>query len=146
MTKFNIRRIALSILVGILGIGLFLPMIIQSYTLKQIEKLQFVSLREFSEEEKQKLYLFESLDGDYAKFRLLARVITCESLWQAAAYNPKSKDWGLFQINQALWDKKADELGLNYKDAWQDNIQMGLHIYHTQGIKAWDWSKNCWQK
>lgn len=123
--------------------GLFLPIAVQSYVLKKTDQLQPVSLKEFTSEEQQKLYLFNQVS--VKEYRLLKRVINCESRWQTNAYNSKSKDYGLFQINGRSWDKKAKELGYEYKTDWQDNINFGLWIYRNYGIRQWNWSKSCWE-
>lgn len=46
-------------------------------------------------------------------------------------------DWGIFQINEPTWDKKAQELGLNYKNSAEDNLQMAKYILEVQGKEAW---------
>ena len=142
MIKLNIRKLVKVAIVGGLAVGLFLPIAIQSYVNLKSSSYQAIGLRKLSEQEQQKLYLFNQVSGEY---RLLSRVINCESRWQANAYNSKSKDYGLFQINSRSWDKKAKELGYNYKTDWQDNINFGLWIYRNYGIRQWNWSKNCWK-
>jgi hypothetical protein len=48
-----------------------------------------------------------------------------------------STDWGLFQINDKSWDKRAAELGYDYKNNAYDNILMGFVVYKEQGLTAW---------
>jgi hypothetical protein len=48
-----------------------------------------------------------------------------------------TNDSGLFQINNRAWDKKALELGLDYKNSEDDNIEMAKYILEHQGINAW---------
>ncbi len=48
-----------------------------------------------------------------------------------------TKDFGLMQINQLVWDDKAKELGLDYKNNLEDNLKMARHIYEVQGKTAW---------
>lgn len=104
-------------------------------------------LREFSPNEIYKLYLFDELNGNWKQFRLLSAVIQCESGWNEMAWNKKSNDFGLFQINYKTWNNKALELGLeNYTDYWKDNLDMGIWIYKNSGIQNWNWSKFCWSK
>lgn len=103
-------------------------------------------LRPLTEKEILQLYLFEAVKYDVQKYNLLKRIITCESRWDIMAYNEKSGDYGLFQINEKWWDKKAKELGFeNYKDNWKENIQLGIWIYENYGKKPWNWSRMCWK-
>jgi len=103
-------------------------------------------LRPLTEKEILQLYLFEAVKYDVQKYNLLKRIITCESRWDIMAYNKKSGDYGLFQINEKWWDKKAKELGFeNYKDDWKENIQLGIWIYENYGKKPWNWSRTCWK-
>lgn len=48
-----------------------------------------------------------------------------------------STDWGAGMINDRTWGKKAEELGLDYKNNEEDNLKMTKHIFTTQGIGAW---------
>ena len=146
MKKLNIRRLVSVSSVGGVAVLLFVPIIVQSYL--NLKELSYpaIGLRELSEIEQQKLFLFNELGGNYREFSLLNKVINCESRWKTDAYNPKSKDYGLFQINQKSWDKKAKEMNLNYKENWEDNMKLGVWIYKNSGIQNWNWSKKCWSK
>ena len=48
-----------------------------------------------------------------------------------------TRDFGLTQINEKTWDKKAKEMGLDYKGSMIDNIKMAKHIYDVSGKNAW---------
>jgi len=48
-----------------------------------------------------------------------------------------TRDFGLTQINEKTWDKKAKELGLDYKGSMIQNLQMARYIYDVQGKNAW---------
>lgn len=84
----------------------------------------------------------EQAFGDKAD--LMLKIALCESSLRQDICNPKTPDCGLFQINETSWGEKAKELGLDYKNSVDDNIQMAKHILDTQGIKAWNPSKSCW--
>jgi hypothetical protein len=98
-------------------------------------------LRELTEIEQQKLFLLEHTN--YETFKKLNVIFWCESKWKQSAYNPKTKDWGIIQANEATWDKVAQSLGLDYKNSWQDNLLLGIHILKVQGYAAWSWSVDC---
>ena len=126
------------------------------YGIKMIEKMvtaevkmaeaTTVILRPLTEKEILQLYLCEQVGYNVKDYNILKRIITCESQWDIMAYNSKSNDYGLFQINQRYWEKKAKELGLeNYKDDWKENIQLGVWIYKNSGLFNWNWSKSCWK-
>ena len=126
------------------------------YGIKMIEKMVLVEakmveattavLRPLTEKEMLQLYLYEQVDYNIKDYNILKRIITCESQWDITAYNEKSGDYGLFQINKRYWEKKAKELGLeNYKDDWKENIQLGVWIYKNSGLFNWNWSKSCWK-
>ena len=106
---------------------------------------QMTTLRELTDIEKYKLFLLESLDYNVNEYHLLSKVVWCESKWKPDNYNPRTDDYGLFQINASVWDEKAEELGLDYKNNWQDNIKLGIWIFKNSGIKNWLASKKCWQ-
>ena len=108
---------------------------------------QDVVLRDLTPNEIYRIYLFEQLNGNWKQYRLLSAIINCESNWDEMAYNKKSGDFGLFQINYKTWNNKAIELGLeNYTDYWRDNLDLGIWIYKNSGIQNWNWSKSCWSK
>ena len=75
--------------------------------------------------------------ADYMK-----RIANCESGMRqfdsaGNTITSPTKDHGLFQINERSWDKKAKELGLDYKNSVDDNIKMAQYILEIQGRKAW---------
>ena len=57
----------------------------------------------------------------------------------------KSVDIGKYQINNALWGKKAKELGLDLT-LEKDNEAFAIYLYKTYGTEPWVWSKKCWNK
>lgn len=116
--------------------------IIPFATLNPPEQLP-VQIRQLTETEKAKLYLFQKTGYDFAKYKKLEKIITCESGFDIEAYNPKSKDSGLFQINFSAWDKRAKKLGLDYKNSWRDNISLAFVILDEQGVRAWKASYKC---
>ena len=131
-------------LIGLLG-GMYVAGKMVLAEAKMVEATTAV-LRPLTEKEILQLYLFEAVKYDVQKYNLLKRIITCESQWDITAYNEKSGDHGLFQINEKWWDKKAKELGFeNYKDDWKENIQLGIWIYENYGKKPWNWSRMCWK-
>ena len=73
---------------------------------------------------------------------VMVRVASCESGLKQFTQSGQvvmshTRDFGLMQINEKVWDVKAKELGLNYKNSLEDNLKMARHIYDVQGKKAW---------
>ncbi len=128
-------------------IGLIIGLTIN--TLKEIKEVKAEAsptiIRELTLNEQQRIYLYEQLNYNLKEYQLLSRVIQCESKWDANAFNSKTKDFGLMQINEYTWENKANELGYDYRNNWQDNIKMGVWIYQNSGIQNWNWSKKCWK-
>lgn len=112
-------------------------------TLKAEAKQEVLS-RELNLIEKQKLFIYENF-GNFKTYKLMVRIINCESGFNQEAVNKKTKDYGLFQINEKYWDETAKSMGLDYKENWKDNVLMARYIFQTQGISAWFWSKHCWK-
>ncbi len=129
-------------LICFVGMSFKVVQILTQVEAKAMEN-QMTILRELTDVEKYKLFLLENLNYNIEEYRLLNRVIWCESRWKVDAYNSKTDDYGLFQIN-LFWDKKAEELKLDYKNNWQDNIKLGIWIFKNSGIQNWSWSKKCW--
>lgn len=48
-----------------------------------------------------------------------------------------TRDFGIAQINEKVWDKKAKELGLDYKGSMIDNLQMAKYILDRTSPQAW---------
>ncbi len=76
----------------------------------------------------------------------MAKIAYCESGYkqfdsEGNVLKSKTNDYGLFQINSDTWDKKAKEIGLDYKNSSTDNIKMARYIYERQGIGAWTCAK-----
>lgn len=76
-------------------------------------------------------------DADYMK-----RIATCESGMrqfdsEGNTITSHTNDSGLFQINNATWKKTAEELGLDYINSEDDNIEMAKYIYEQSGKGAW---------
>lgn len=64
-------------------------------------------------------------------FELMLGIAWQESAFDVSAFNKKSGDYGLFQINAKTWDKTADELGLlGYKTDVIQNAEMACHIFN----------------
>jgi hypothetical protein len=78
--------------------------------------------------------------GDDAK--RMEQIFTCESgLRQFDSEGnvivSPTRDFGIAQINEKVWDSKAKEMGLDYKGSMFDNLKMAKHIYDVSGKRAW---------
>ncbi len=139
MSKIKWQWIALAILlVSFLALGLYSK--IQSYKLKQIDKLQFIALREFSEKQNQKIFLFKSVNYDYARFRLLDKIVELESSWRANVEGDKKKAFGLAQFHQPTFEqfkKEADMPELEYENPYH---QLSLLVWAFENGKQNHWT------
>jgi hypothetical protein len=107
---------------------------------------QELFIRELTIVEQQKIFIYENF-GDYKTYKLMVKIINCESGWKIDAVNLKSRDFGLFQISEKYWDKFAQTTSFaDYKTNWKSNVLLAKYIYSVQGISAWNWSKFCWSK
>lgn len=135
--RIDCLQMKIKILKAVLGLAvgaIFIPNFIEAEIPYRNPQYGLVEL---SEVQKQKAYLRDLLDWDWKRYRLFYDVIECESGFNQNAIS-RTKDFGLFQINELTWNKKAAELGLNYKNNWQDNLKMGLWIYENAGgFKNW---------
>lgn len=62
-------------------------------------------------------------------YDLMLAVAKQESCYQMSAYNPISRDYGMFQINAKTWDETANNNGLyDYKYSLKDNSEMACYI------------------
>lgn len=104
---------------------------------------QAVALRELTETERVKLYLIQKVG--YEEYRQWDRIISAESSWNINAYNAKTNDHCLVQVNQRTWSDEAKKLGLDYIHNPIDCIEMGLYIKEKQGWSAWSASRSKWQ-
>lgn len=73
---------------------------------------------------------------------VMKRIAKCESGMrqfdsEGNTITSHTNDSGLFQINNATWKKKAEELGLDYINSEDDNIKMAQYILEQQGVGAW---------
>lgn len=57
--------------------------------------------------------------------------------------NPKTPDYGYFQINAPTWEEDAKLLGYDFHTL-EGNIKMAKHILEVQGLGAWNPSRACW--
>jgi len=57
----------------------------------------------------------------------------------------RTTDIGKYQINMAVWGKKAGELGYNLSTE-NGNTKMAEWIYLNKGTSAWRFSKHCWYR
>lgn len=69
-------------------------------------------------------------------------IFTCESGLRQFDSNgvvitSPTRDFGIAQINEKVWDKTANEMGLDYKGSIYDNLKLAKHIYEIQGKNAW---------
>jgi len=56
-----------------------------------------------------------------------------------------SEDIGYFQVNDYFHLKTATKMGLDIYDD-TDNLEYGIWLLKTQGVRHWKASAKCWQK
>lgn len=83
---------------------------------------------------------------------VLQRIAQCESKGQHFTKEGKvvrgkrnPHDTGLFQINAAVWGKKAQELGYDIH-AQEGNEQMARYLFENYGSVPWQTSSRCWNR
>ena len=67
---------------------------------------------------------------------LMLAIANCESGFNQDAVS-HTRDFGTMQVNEKVWDSTANEMGLDYKNNEDDNLEMARHIYEVQGVTAW---------
>ena len=140
MSKINIWRIASGSLVGISAVGLFLPIIIQSYVSERLNELQPAILREFDAEQKQKLWLFNEVGGNYRQFVLLREIVNLESSWKETAVGDNGKAWGLVQFHEPTFNQFKQEAGMDYLEYENPYHQLTLLVWSFENGKEKHWT------
>ena len=56
-----------------------------------------------------------------------------------------SKDVGIFQINEFYHLDSSTKMGIDIYSI-DGNIEYAKHLYETQGLKPWGWSRWCWNE
>ena len=56
-----------------------------------------------------------------------------------------SDDTGVMQINKRYHEKRADQLGLDLENLY-DNMTYARYLYEKQGTQPWNASRTCWSK
>ncbi len=95
--------------------------------------------------ENQKLVV-RQIDAIFGTSTKMKKIAYCESGFKQFKSNgelleSRTGDFGVLQVNEKTWDKKAKELGLDYKNSAKDNIKMAKYIYDQSGISAWTCAK-----
>ena len=103
-------------------------------------------IRELTDKEQYTLFLMNEVFSQglqWKDFTFLLEAIDRESEWDIKAINNNlhrngtiSTDFGLCQINDKWWSKRANELNLDfYNDVW-DNLRMCVVVMKEQGRSA----------
>ncbi len=140
MLKINMWRIASVSLVGILTIGLFLPIIIQSYVMKRADELRPAILREFGKEQKYKLWLFNEVGGDYRQFVLLREIVRLESGWRDDVYGDSGKAYSLVQFHRPTFEQFKKEAGMDYLEYENPYNQLTLLVWAFENNYQKHWT------
>lgn len=140
MLNINIWRIASWSLVGICVIGLFLPIFIQSYVSEQLNELRPAILREFNAKEKQKLWLFNEVGGDYRQFSLLEKIVYLESGWRDNVYGDKNKAYSLAQFHKTTFEQFKKEAEMDYLEYENPYNQLTLLVWAFENNYQKHWT------
>lgn len=73
----------------------------------------------------------------------MVAIVTCESDFHQEAYNPLSRDYGLFQIN-STHVAQARKMGWDVKGSVFGNILYAKWLYGMYGTSPWNASRHCW--
>jgi hypothetical protein len=85
---------------------------------------------------------------------IMVKVAKCEGsrhgLLDPEAFNPtnNSNDSGVFQISEKYHGGANGYRALGLTDMFdvKQNLAYARHLYDTQGLEPWKWSKHCWSK
>lgn len=85
---------------------------------------------------------------------IMLKVAKCEGtrhgLLDPKAFNPtnNSNDSGIFQISEKYHGGTNGYRALGLTDMFdvKQNLAYARHLYDTQGLEPWKWSKPCWSK
>lgn len=71
---------------------------------------------------------------------VMERIAWCESrnrqFVDGKVLTSTTLDYGYFQISH-IWEDRAKELGLDFKNSLTDNIRMAKVVFDLQGLDAW---------
>jgi hypothetical protein len=90
-----------------------------------------------------KTYLRTLAPEDYD---LLAKIVKCESGWNAKAKNKASTASGLAQFLDSTWSNTRQRMGLGDKLNWRQHLETFVWLYQHDGSRHWLESKPCWSK
>ena len=86
----------------------------------------------------------------FKKTPVLAEIARCESEFRQFSSagvvlrgRVNSADVGVMQINEKYHLKTAQELGMDIYSL-EGNMKYARHLYETQGVSPWKYSKDCW--
>lgn len=86
----------------------------------------------------------------WADAPIMVKVASCESNFRQFGEDGQpllgwanSDDIGVMQINLEAHGVKAKQLGLDLGKL-EDNLAFARHLYNTQGLAPWVYSKHCW--
>lgn len=92
------------------------------------------------------------LKREFPDAPIMVEIARCESRFrQLDAHGnvlrgeQNSKDVGVFQINEHYHLADSIKMGLDIHTL-EGNIEYARHLYDTQGVRPWNWSKPCWGK
>jgi soluble lytic murein transglycosylase-like protein len=75
------------------------------------------------------------------EYKLLFKIIQCESGWNPLAKNQNSTASGLFQFIASTWNSWGHGDVFNYVD----NLEAGVRLYRARGTSPWLASVACWR-
>jgi hypothetical protein len=92
------------------------------------------------------------LKKEFPDAPIMVEIARCESRFrQLDAHGnvlrgeQNSKDVGVFQVNEFYHLADSSRMGMDIHTL-EGNIEYARHLYDTQGVRPWNWSKPCWGK
>jgi len=80
---------------------------------------------------------------------IMVAVANCEGVRKGVlvsdAYNSKTGDSGVLQVNEYFHKKRYEKMGLDMMKV-RDNLAYGRILYDERGLTPWSSSKSCWGK
>lgn len=149
--QLNIKVITL-LVIATVSFSLILTKYWVNRELKKQEQTR-VTLREFTDVEKWKVFLLEEIQRNgftYRDFALMSRTVACESSWRQYSKNgevlvSKTNDIGLAQINKLAHKETYTKMNLDPNDPY-DNLKYAIFLYKKSGLFPWRYSGACRNK
>jgi len=107
-----------------------------------LNRQEVLTIRELTETEKLKLFLYEKTNYDYQEFVKLSKIIQCESSWRSDVYGDSLKAKGLAQFWEQTFNEFSKQAGLELsRDNPYDQIRLLVWAFQNNKESHWTCTK-----